>query len=183
MPRGRLRYRGCPFTATDRDVRQGQHRLRADPGCTLLTQVQGKLEFKRHNTSQLIAIDISDLKNPKVLQTVDIIGSSAKESRARSTTHLRGLLPEPELLLRMVLPHQSERPAEGASLGLFLQRGRSQELVLVDQLQVFQGGSYSIHDPHYDTSVSSLLPERHHRCDFKRADGGRELDDVWLGER
>jgi hypothetical protein len=39
-----------------------------------LTQAQGKLEFARHNVSQLVTIDISDVANPKILKTLDIIG-------------------------------------------------------------------------------------------------------------
>ncbi len=39
-----------------------------------LSQKNGELVFERHNVSQMVAIDISDLANPRVLQTVDIIG-------------------------------------------------------------------------------------------------------------
>jgi hypothetical protein len=39
-----------------------------------LTQASGKLQFQRHNVSQLVSIDVSDVANPKVLKTLDIIG-------------------------------------------------------------------------------------------------------------
>jgi hypothetical protein len=39
-----------------------------------LSQANGKLEFARHNVSQLVTIDITDPANPKVLKTLDIIG-------------------------------------------------------------------------------------------------------------
>ena len=39
-----------------------------------LTQANGKLQFQRHNVSQLVSIDVSDPANPKVLKTLDIIG-------------------------------------------------------------------------------------------------------------
>ena len=39
-----------------------------------LTEVNGKLQFDRHYVSQLVAIDVSDLTNPRVISTVDIIG-------------------------------------------------------------------------------------------------------------
>ncbi|HXU83457.1 MAG TPA: beta-propeller domain-containing protein [Polyangia bacterium] len=39
-----------------------------------LTETNGKLEFARHNVSQLVTIDISDAANPKVLKTLDIVG-------------------------------------------------------------------------------------------------------------
>ena len=39
-----------------------------------LTQVNGKPQFQRYNTSQLVTIDIADPANPKVIQTMDIVG-------------------------------------------------------------------------------------------------------------
>jgi hypothetical protein len=40
-----------------------------------LTQASGKLQFQRHNVSQLVSIDVSDVAKPKVLKTLDIIGN------------------------------------------------------------------------------------------------------------
>ncbi|HEY0715470.1 MAG TPA: beta-propeller domain-containing protein, partial [Polyangia bacterium] len=39
-----------------------------------LTQVGDKPQFERHNVSQLVSIDVTDLRNPRVMKTVDIIG-------------------------------------------------------------------------------------------------------------
>ncbi len=39
-----------------------------------LVEVKGKLEFKKKSVSQLVTIDLSDLKQPKVLQRFDIVG-------------------------------------------------------------------------------------------------------------
>ncbi len=39
-----------------------------------LTETNGKLEFARHNVSQLVTIDITDAAKPRVLKTLDIIG-------------------------------------------------------------------------------------------------------------
>jgi hypothetical protein len=39
-----------------------------------LTQKSGRLEFERHNVSQLVTIDVSDAGNPRILQTMDIVG-------------------------------------------------------------------------------------------------------------
>jgi hypothetical protein len=39
-----------------------------------LTQTDGKLQFQRHNVSQLVTIDVTDAQNPRVLKTLDIIG-------------------------------------------------------------------------------------------------------------
>ena len=58
-----------------------------------LTQVKGKLQFKRHNVSQLVAIDISDLSNPKVLQERGHRGPAARGGLAQDRGHdLRRLL-------------------------------------------------------------------------------------------
>src|SRR5919106_2320297 len=39
-----------------------------------LSQDASGLTFKRHHVSQLVSIDITDIANPKVLKTVDIVG-------------------------------------------------------------------------------------------------------------
>jgi hypothetical protein len=39
-----------------------------------LTTVDGKLQFQRHNVSQLVTIDVSDPAAPRVIKTMDIIG-------------------------------------------------------------------------------------------------------------
>jgi hypothetical protein len=39
-----------------------------------LSEVNGKLQFQRHDVSQLVTIDVSDVANPRILKTLDIIG-------------------------------------------------------------------------------------------------------------
>ena len=39
-----------------------------------LTEANGKLQFQRHNVSQLVTIDVSDVAHPRILKTLDIIG-------------------------------------------------------------------------------------------------------------
>ena len=39
-----------------------------------LTETEGKLQFQRHNVSQLVSIDVSDPAAPRVIKTMDIIG-------------------------------------------------------------------------------------------------------------
>jgi hypothetical protein len=39
-----------------------------------LSETNGKLQFQRHNVSQLVTIDVSDVAHPRVLKTLDIIG-------------------------------------------------------------------------------------------------------------
>jgi hypothetical protein len=39
-----------------------------------LTQDAGGQKFERHDTSQLVTIDVSDIQHPQVMKTIDIIG-------------------------------------------------------------------------------------------------------------
>ncbi len=39
-----------------------------------LSEAGGKLQFQRHDVSQLVTIDVSDVAHPRVLKTLDIIG-------------------------------------------------------------------------------------------------------------
>jgi hypothetical protein len=39
-----------------------------------LTESGGQMQFQRHNVSQLVTIDVTDVANPRVLSTMDIIG-------------------------------------------------------------------------------------------------------------
>jgi hypothetical protein len=39
-----------------------------------LTESEGKLQFQRHNVSQLVSIDVADPAAPRVIKTMDIIG-------------------------------------------------------------------------------------------------------------
>jgi hypothetical protein len=118
-----------------------------------LSQVQGKLQFKRHNTSQLVAIDISDVKNPKVLQTVDIIG----ELREGVSRKIEDTVYVVSYRDRYYYYDWSSNPSSQQKEQAWVYSfnvADPKNVKLVDQLQVFEGGSYNYHDKNYNTSVS-----------------------------
>jgi len=124
-----------------------------------LTQVKGKLQFKRHNVSQLVAIDISDPKNPKILQSVDIIG----ELREGVSRKIEDTV--------YVVSYLSRYYYWGWSYGYGSQSQNEQawvysfnvadpkNLKLVDQLKVFEGGGYSVNDPNYKSYESRYFQD------------------------
>jgi hypothetical protein len=118
-----------------------------------LTQVQGKLQFKRHNTSQLIAVDISDLKNPKVLQTVDIIGE-LREGVSRKIDNTIYVVSYRDQNYWYGWNYGSSNTEKEQAWVYSFNVADPKNLKLIDQLKVFEGGSYSFHDPNYNTSVS-----------------------------
>jgi hypothetical protein len=121
-----------------------------------LSQVKGKLQFKRHNTSQLVAIDISDMKNPKVLQTVDIIGQLREGvSRKIEDTIYVVSYRDRYYYYDWGYYYDYNQPAEKEQAWVYsFNVANPKDLKLVDQLQVFEGGQYSYHDKNYNTSVS-----------------------------
>ncbi|MBW2732843.1 MAG: beta-propeller domain-containing protein [Deltaproteobacteria bacterium] len=111
-----------------------------------LTQAKDKLEFKRHNVSQLIAIDISDLKNPKVLKKVDIIGQLREgvSRKIEDTIYVVSYVPQHYYWGWSY--NQSQDDEEQAWVYSF-NVADPKAPQLVDQLQIFKGGSYETEDP------------------------------------
>lgn len=124
-----------------------------------LTQVKGKLQFKRHNTSQLLAIDISDLKNPKILQVVDIIGELREgvSRKVEDTVY--------------VVSYNSRNYYYGWNYNYSTTQQKEQAWVysfnvadpknlrLIDKLQVFEGGNYYIQDSTGRSSMSRYFSD------------------------
>jgi hypothetical protein len=116
-----------------------------------LTQVKGKLQFKRHNVSQLVAIDITDLAKPKILKTVDIIGQ-LREGVSRKIDDTVYVV---SYISRYyywnwnygVNTSQQQEQAWVYSFNV----ADPKNLVLVDQLKVFEGGAYSENDPNWNS--------------------------------
>jgi hypothetical protein len=117
-----------------------------------LTQVKGKLQFKRHNTSQLVAIDISDLKNPKVLQTVDIIGQ-LREGVSRKIEDTIYVVSYRDRYYYYDWSYNSANQQKEQAWVYSFNVADPKNLQLVDQLMVFEGGGFNYHDPNYKTSV------------------------------
>jgi hypothetical protein len=120
-----------------------------------LTQEQGKLKFKRHHVSQLVAIDISNLSKPKVLQTVDIIGhlKEGVSRKIQDTIYVVSHQPRGYFWGWMYDQPQEETEKEQAWVYSF-NVADPKNLKLVEQLKIFEGGSYSDYDQSSGTSES-----------------------------
>ncbi len=106
-----------------------------------VTQDLQGLSFKRHNVSQLVAIDIQDLKNPKVLKTVDIIGE-LKEGVARKIDDTVYVVSHmPQSYYWPGYPYANERTEQAWVYSFNVADPKN--MVLVEKLKVFEGGSYN----------------------------------------
>jgi hypothetical protein len=112
-----------------------------------LTQVKGQLQFDRHYVSQLVAIDVSDLKNPRVLSTTDIIGE-LREGVSRKIDNTIYLVSYISQSYYWGWGYQvaSDPQPEQAWVYSF-DVSDPQALKQVGQLQIFQGGSIQVSDP------------------------------------
>lgn len=111
-----------------------------------LTEVNGKLQFERHYVSQLVAIDVTDLKNPRVLSTTDIIGE-LREGVSRkidNTIYLVSYI-SPNYYWGWGYETTSSQPEQAWVYSFDVTN--PQALKQVGQLQIFQGGSVNVNDP------------------------------------
>ena len=119
-----------------------------------MSQVDGKVQFKRHNVSQLIAIDITDIAHPTVLQTIDIIGK-LREGVARkieNTIYVVSQIPQAYYWgWRYELP---TNPQQEQAWVYSFNVADPRNLRLVEKLKLFEGGSISDQDPVTGGSVT-----------------------------
>ena len=112
-----------------------------------LTQVNGKFQFERHYVSQLVAIDVSDLQNPRVMSTVDIIGE-LREGVSRKIDNTIYLVSYISLYYYGGCGYQtSSNPQPEQAWVYSFDVSDPQALKQVGQLQIFQGGSVQVNDP------------------------------------
>lgn len=110
-----------------------------------LTQDSGKLKFDRQNVSQLVSIDISDLANPKVLQTIDIEGllREGVSRKIEDTIYVVSYMPK--YYYRGWSYSYDGEQKEKATVYSF-NVADPKNLKLVDKLQVLEGGGYYYND-------------------------------------
>ncbi len=123
-----------------------------------LTQVNGKLQFERHYVSQLVAIDVSDLRNPKVIKTVDILGE-LREGVSRkidNTIYVVSYISQ-SYYWGWGYTHPSGQQKEQAWVYSF-DVSNPAEPKQVGQLQIFEGGSVQLSGPNgsYSKSFSGV---------------------------
>lgn len=112
-----------------------------------LTEVNGKLQFERHYVSQLVAIDVSDLHNPRVIKSVDIVGE-LREGVSRKiddTIYVVSYISQ-SYYWGWGYTHPSGQQKEQAWVYSFDVSNPAAPKV-VGQLQVFEGGSVQVSDP------------------------------------
>jgi hypothetical protein len=123
-----------------------------------LTQVGDKLQFERHNVSQLVVIDIADLSKPKVVQTIDIRGQ-LREGVSRKiddTIYVVSYYPRTYYWGWRPDPSQMKEQAWVYSFNV----ANPQQVTQAGELQIFEGGSVTIQDSqggyYYDRNFSSV---------------------------
>ena len=112
-----------------------------------LTQVGGKMQFERHNVSQLVAIDVSDARNPRLLQTIDIVGQ-LREGVSRKidkTVYVVSYIPQ-NYYGGWRYQGGPPPPKEQAWVYSFDVSNPAQ-VKKVAELKIFEGGSLNIQDP------------------------------------
>jgi hypothetical protein len=111
-----------------------------------LTQVKGKLEFKRHNVSQLVAIDISDIKNPKILQTVDIIGQLREgvSRKIEDTVYVVSYISRYYYWGWNYGYNQNDQKEQAWVYSFNVKDPKN--LKLVEKLKIFEGGGYAVNN-------------------------------------
>jgi hypothetical protein len=112
-----------------------------------LTEVNGKLQFERHYVSQLVAIDVSDLHNPRVIKSIDITGE-LREGVSRKiddTIYVVSYISQ-SYYWGWGYTHPSGQQKEQALVYSFDVSNPAAPKV-VGQLRVFEGGSVQISDP------------------------------------
>jgi hypothetical protein len=122
-----------------------------------LTQVAGQPQFERHNVSQLVSIDISDLHNPKVLQTVDIRGNLREgvSRKIENTIYVVSYVPQSYSWGWRPDPAQQKEQAWVYSFNV----ANPQVLQKVGEHKIFEGGSVNENDGqgnYYDRSFSEV---------------------------
>jgi hypothetical protein len=106
-----------------------------------LTQVNGKLQFQRRNTSQIVTIDISDPANPKLLQTQDLAGQLREGVSRKIENSIYVVSYQPSGYWYYGWgPQNGQQPNEQAWVYSF-DASIPSNLKQVGQLKVFEGGS------------------------------------------
>ncbi len=121
-----------------------------------LTQVGDRPQFERHNVSQLVVIDIADLANPKVVQTVDIRGQLREgvSRKVENTIYVVSYYPRSYYWGWQPDPNQMKEQAWVYSFDV----AQAQNVRKAGELKIFEGGSVTIQQDgyHYDRSFSSV---------------------------
>jgi hypothetical protein len=111
-----------------------------------LTQVNGKLQFDRHYVSQLVAIDVSDLQNPRVLSTTDIIGE-LREGVSRKIDNTIYVVSYRSQSYYWGWGYEMASNPQPEAWVYSFDVSDPQALKQMGQLRIFQGGNVQVNDP------------------------------------
>ena len=107
-----------------------------------VTQDATGLKFKRHNVSQLVSIDITDITRPKVIKTIDIVGELKEGVSRKIDDTIYVVSHMPQSYYWRGYPYGDDRK-EQAWVYSFNVADPS-NMTLVNKLKVFEGGGYNI---------------------------------------
>jgi len=111
-----------------------------------LTQINGKLQFQRRNTSQIVTIDITDPANPKLLQAQDLAGQLREGVSRKIDNSIYVVSYQPTGYWYYGWgPQNGAQPNEQAWVYSF-DASEPSDLKQVGQLKVFEGGSTDTYD-------------------------------------
>jgi hypothetical protein len=111
-----------------------------------LTQVNGQLQFQRRNVSQIVTIDISDPKNPKLLQSMDLAGQLREGVSRKIENSIYVVSYQPSGYWYYAWgPQNNEVPNEQAWVYSF-DASTPSSLKEVGRIQIFEGGSTGTYD-------------------------------------
>ncbi len=110
-----------------------------------LTQVDGKLQFEKHNVSQLVSIDVTDPTNPRLLKTIDILGQLREgvSRKIENTIYVVSYI-APGYYWGWRNPGMPQQPQ---AFVYSFNVAKPTDPQLVEKLQIFEGGNINVRDP------------------------------------
>lgn len=118
-----------------------------------LTQKDGQLRFDRHNTSQLVAIDVTDPSAPKILKTVDIVGELREgvSRKIENSIYVVSSIPQ-SYWYGWAPPNAKPQPEQAWVYSFDVTSAANPQLI--QKLKLFEGGSVQVNDPKTGASFS-----------------------------
>ena len=123
-----------------------------------LTEANGKVQFQRHDVSQLVTIDVSDVAHPRILKTLDIIGQlhEGVSRKIDSTIYVVS-----EQFRRLLLGLAHARPDDEAQAWVYsYDVSDPTNPRQVGQLPIFEGGERRSRTDANGNLISSALVQR-----------------------
>jgi len=123
-----------------------------------LTDTAGQVRFERHNVSQLVSIDVTDPANPQLLQTVDIVGQLREgvSRKIEDTIYVVSYVPQGYY---WGWRYELADPQKEQAWVYSFNAADPKNLVQVQKLEIFEGGSVNDVDPVSGAQVSRYFSD------------------------